>query len=53
MPTKFKMYWFFSYGPTTLKDNSVTSLADNKYHSIWIKRPSREEQVKWFNEKSS
>ena len=38
----------------TLKDNSASSLADNKYHSIWIKRPSRNEQVEtisqwWFH----
>jgi len=33
------------YGPVTLKDNSITSLADNKYHSIWIRRPSRYEQM--------
>ena len=33
------------YGPVTLKDNAVTSLADNKYHSVWIRRPDRFEQV--------
>jgi len=33
------------YGPVTLKDNSATSLADNKYHTVWIRRPSRKVQV--------
>jgi len=33
------------YGPVTLKDNSVNSLADNKYHSVWIRRPTRYEQM--------
>ena len=33
------------YGSVTLKDNSATSLADNKYHTVWIRRPSRKVQV--------
>ena len=39
------MVLFPRYGSVTLKDNSVASLADNKYHSVWIRRPSRSEQV--------
>jgi len=33
------------YGAVTLKDNSKSSLADNKYHSVWIRRPTRYEQM--------
>ena len=36
------------YGPVTLKDNSDTSLSDNKYHTVWIRRPSRKVQVSWW-----
>ena len=35
------------YGPVTLKDNAENSLADNKYHSVWIRRPTRYEQVSY------
>lgn len=34
------------YGHVTLKDNSAATLADNKYHSVWIRRPSRYQQVR-------
>ena len=42
------MHYTFNmgYGHVTLKDNSAASLADNKYHSVWIRRPSRYEQVR-------
>jgi len=33
------------YGPVTLKDNAINSLSDNKYHSVWIRRPTRYQTV--------
>ena len=45
--TSFFLFFIMTvrYGPVTLKDNSATSLADNKYHTVWIRRPSRKVQV--------
>lgn len=33
------------YGPVTLRDNLDSSLADNKFHSVWIRRQNRYKQV--------
>jgi len=33
------------YGPVTMKDNSKQSLSDDRFHSVWIQRPTRFSQV--------
>jgi hypothetical protein len=40
------------YGPVTLKDNLDTSLADNKFHSVWIRRQNRYKQVQLYTRRA-